>query len=182
MGGGRSLPVDNCFLRYPKRKPWKTTVVMRTSPVLDAKELGIETTLVAPVVVSSGHTAQSMLSVHNGTGDPITVMTYGNVTAVVVDPDTGRAVGCGVQRYLTARVSDPETGLDVPANASSAPIVPFPVAPASTGLIPVLVGAASALPELGYVIPAGHWAVQMTLELEDGRYLRTPQLPITVTD
>ena len=65
---------------------------MRTSSVLDAKELGIEMTRVAPVVVSFDRTAQSMLSVHNGTGDPITVMTYGNVTAVVVDPDTGGAV------------------------------------------------------------------------------------------
>jgi hypothetical protein len=170
------------FLRYPERKPWKTTVVMRTSPVIDAREISIETSLLEPVLVPSGYTARSMLSIHNATSDPFTVVTYGHLTAVIFDPRTGRGVGGSAQRYVTARVSDPDTGLDAPANTSSAPIVPFPVAPGSTGLIPVLVGTSSGLPELGYAIPAGEWAVQMTLELEDGRYLRTPMLPITVTD
>jgi hypothetical protein len=134
-------------------------------------------------VVSSGHTAQSALSIHNMTTDRFTVLTHGYLTAIIVDPLTGRAVGrvAGAQRYVTACVSDPETGLVRPASAESLPIVRFELAPGGTSVVPVLVGTASVNPDVGYAVPAGEWAVQVILEFADGRYLRTAQLPVTVT-
>ena len=169
------------FLRYPECRPWKSTVVMRTSPVVDATERGIETALVAaPVTVSSGHTVESALRVHNMSTDTIIVVTKGYVTGVIVDPRNGRGVGGGAQSYVTARMRDPDTGLYRPVD-SQPQIVPFPVTAGGTVVIPLLVGTASGLPELGYAIPAGDWAVRVILELEDGGYLRTPLLPITVT-
>lgn len=46
----------------------------------------------------------------------------------------------------------------------------------------MLVGTASDSAQLGYAVPPGEWAVRVTLELGDGRRVRTPMLPITVTE
>ena len=120
--------------------------------MVDAMERGIETALVAPVAVSSGHTAESALRVHNMTTDTIIVVTKGYVTGVIVDPRNGRGVGSGAQSYVTARMSDPDTGLDRPVD-SQAQIVSFPVTAGGTEVIPLLVATASGLPDLGYAIP-----------------------------
>ena len=177
---GDDLQLVVGVLRYPECRPWKSTVVMRTSPIVDAIERGIETALVAPVTVSSGHTTKSGLRVHNMTTDTIIVVTKGYVTGVIVDPRTGRGVGGGPQSYVTARMSDADTGLDRPVDTQPQ-IVGFRVEAGGTEVIPLLVGTASGLPELGYAIPAGDWSVRVILELEDGRCLSTPLLPITVT-
>jgi hypothetical protein len=169
------------FLRYPECRPWNSTVVVRTSPVVDAMERGIETALVAPVAVSSGHATESAQRVRNMTTNTIIVVPKGYLTGFIVDPRNGRGVGGGAQSYVTARMSDPDTGLVRPVD-SQPQIVPFRIMPGGTEVIPLLVDTASALPDLGYAIPAGDWAVRVILELEDGSYLRTPLLPITVMD
>ena len=72
----------------------------------------------------------------------------------------------------------------------------FPAATGYTVIVPVLVGTASTLPDLGSAVSAGEWAIRVILELEEGdgagwqrptdrtrrRRVRTPLLPITVTD
>ena len=117
----------------------------------------------APIVVASGPHVHGALRFHNLSADPIVIKTNGVVTAQVVDPRTGETVG-GYTGYQTA------------------PLVRFVVDPGSTTVVPLLVGTGSRSPELGYAIPAGAWAVQATLMLENGRWVRTPMLPITITD
>jgi hypothetical protein len=116
------------------------------------------------------------LRVHNTGTEPIVIATNGQVTAQVLDPDTRVVVGgfAGMQRL---------------------PLIHFRAAPGDSVVVPVLVGTASFSPDLGYVVPAGKWAIQVILELEDEnatgwdrgtgrpgrRRVRTPLLPITVT-
>jgi hypothetical protein len=128
---------------------------------MDPAEMTVR--LDAPIVVSSGHNVRGALRVNNLSADAIVAMTNGIVTAQVVNPLTGEVVG-GYTGFQTA------------------PLVRFEVAPGETTVIPLLVGTASANPALGHAVPGGEWAVRADLRLEDGRRLRTPPLPITVTD
>lgn len=89
------------------------------------------------------------------------VATNGMVTARVVDPGTGEVVG----GY---------------AGAQTMPLVRFQAEPGQSVTIPLLVGTASSVPELGYAVPPGSWAIDAVLKLEDGTY-RTPRFPLTVT-
>ena len=132
--------------------------------------------LEAPIVVASGHHTRGALRIHNTGTDPIVIATNGQVTAQVVDPRTGQVVG----RY---------------AGFQTLPGIYFRADAGSTVVVPVLVGTASVSPDLGYVVPAGEWAIQVVLDLEEGegsrgqsgadrparRRLRAPLLPITVT-
>jgi hypothetical protein len=117
-------------------------------------------------VVSSGHTLNRYLTVHNLAGRELQLATNGRVTAVVVDPQSREAVG----------------------GFSGAQIVPlriFRVPPGGSTRIPLLIGTASSRPQLGYAVPPGEWGIQVTLTLGphpiDSPRRRTPILPLTVT-
>ncbi len=160
---------------YPDRKPQREHAgAPEDIPDMDLTLMTVE--LDAPIVVASGHTVRGALRVHNLSANAIVICTNGQVTAQVVDPRTKVVVGgfAGMQKL---------------------PLILFRAAPGETVVVPVLVGTASLSPDLGYVVPAGDWAIQMVLELEDEnatgwprgtgtpgrRRVRTPLLPITVT-
>jgi hypothetical protein len=160
-------------LRYPERLRWRQHPSAPDDiPDLDPTVMIVE--LEAPIVVSSGRTAQGALRIHNMTTGIIVICTNGQVTAQVVDPRTRAVVGGG-------------------GGGQILPGVYFRAAPGETVVVPVLVGTASFLPELGYAVPAGEWAIRVVLELADDngegwhkslaeqRRLRTPLLPISVT-
>jgi hypothetical protein len=163
------------FRRYPEQELSGGMSAPDGVPEMDPTEMSVE--IDAPIVVASGHTMRGALRVYNRSAHDIAVLTNGQVTAQVVDPGTGSVVGCF-------------------AGAQTAPLVVFPVPPGCTVVVPVLVGTASALPDLGYAIPRGEWAIRAVLELQEGgraglqrptdqvgrRRVRTALLPITVTD
>ncbi len=163
------------FLRYPQRQPQRQHAGAPDDiPDMDRALMTVE--LDAPIVVKSGRTVRGALRVHNLSADAIVILTNGHVTAQVVDPHTGAVVG----------------GF---AGAQTLPGIRFSAAPGETVVVPVLVGTASASPDLGYAVPAGVWAIQMVLELADEnpagwqrterlgrRRVGTPLLPITITD
>jgi len=106
------------------------------------------------------------LLVRNRSGRELLIATNGQVTAAVVDPQTGEVVG----------------GF---SGAQPAPLVIFRVAAGATEPIPLLIATASVAPRLGYVVPAGEWGIQATLALgpdRDSPRRRTPILPVTITD
>ena len=117
-------------------------------------------------MVRSGHTLRHSLLVRNLSGRDLQIATNGQVTAVVVDPQTGEVVG----------------GF---SGAQALPLVIFRVAAGATEPIPLLIGTASYTPRLGYVVPAGEWGIQATLTLgphpRDSPHRRTPILPLTIT-
>ncbi|MFY9648710.1 hypothetical protein, partial [Trebonia sp.] len=111
-------------------------------------------------------TLRHSLLVRNLSGRDLQIATNGQVSAVVVDPQTGEVVG-GFSGSLTW------------------PLVIFRVAAGATEPIPLLIGTASYTPQLGYVVPAGEWGIQATLTLgphpRDSPSRRTPILPLTIT-
>jgi hypothetical protein len=148
-----AMKYPSCTLRYP----------LPELPVVpDVGTLELRVALDGPLVVTSGHTERHGLLIHNASEQEVGIVTNRQVTAVVVDPETGRLIGgfTGAQR-LPRRV--------------------FFIAPGATELIPLVVGTASFVPDLGYAVPPGQWSLQVTLELGDGRKVRTLRLPFTVT-
>jgi hypothetical protein len=117
-------------------------------------------------VLSSEHTLCHGLLLANFTGRDLQIATNGQVTAAVVDPDTGEVVG----------------GF---AGAQHLPLIIFRVAPGQTGQVPLLIGTASSTPQLGCTIPPGHWGIQATLTFgphpRDSSRRRIPILPLTIT-
>ena len=163
------------FLRYPQRQPQRQHTGAREDiPDMDPTLMTVE--LDAPIVVQTGRTVRGALRIHDLSADTIVICTNGQVTAQVVDPRTRVAVGgfTGMQTL---------------------PGIHFSAAPGETMVVPVLVGTASLSPDLGYVVPAGEWVIQIILELEDEnatgwhrgtngpghRRVRTPLLPMRVT-
>lgn len=119
-----------------------------------------------PAIVQSGATLRYGLLVRNLTSRVLPIATNGNVTAVVLDPQTRQVVG----------------GF---AGAQIMPLIMFRVAPGNTERIPLLIGTASFRPDLGYTVPPGSWGIQVPLDLEWDPYARerrrTPVFPLTIT-
>ena len=152
-------------LPYPAgAQPRSRPVTAPLPGLLDSREVTVE--LDGPAMVRSGHTLRHSLLVRNLSGRDLQIATNGQVTAVVVDPQTGEVVG----------------GF---SGAQALPLVIFRVAAGATEPIPLLIGTASVTPRLGYVVPAGEWGIQATLTLgphpRDSRCRRTPILPLTIT-
>jgi hypothetical protein len=133
--------------------------------LLDSREITAE--LDGPAVVGSGHTLRHSLLVRNLSGRELQIATNGQVTAAVVDPQTGELVG-GFAGWQTA------------------PLVIFRVAAGVTEGIPLLIGTTSFTPRLGYAVPAGEWGIQATLTLgpdpRNAPRRQTPILALTITD
>ncbi len=122
-----------------------------------------------PAVVRSGHTLRHGLLVRNRAGRDLRIATNGQVTADIVDPQTGEEVG----------------GF---SGAQFLPLIMFRIAPGATERIPLLIGTASFMARLGYAVPPGSWGLQVTLDLASGPApepaeripRRTPVLPLTI--
>jgi hypothetical protein len=123
----------------------------------------VEVTVDTHLMVQSGQSLRATLRVWNRTDGELLIKTNGVVTGYIVDPVTGAIVGgySGAQRL---------------------PLVTFRIAPGAFESIPLLVGTATFVPDLGYAVPPGSWKLRAPLKLGDGRHITTPGLPITVTD
>jgi hypothetical protein len=148
----------------PGRRPQHPPAADRPPDPLDPHVMVAE--LDGPAVVSSGQTLRHGLLLRNLGDRDLQIATNGQVTADVVDPETGEVVG----------------GF---SGAQHLPLIIFRVAPGETTRVPLLIGTASFAPRLGYAVPAGDWGIQATLTLgpdpRDSPRGRTPVLPLTVT-
>jgi hypothetical protein len=154
--GALPFPLSRARERRPE--------VMRRADLLDPHRATVE--LDGPAVVRSGHTIKHGILLSNHSTDDLQVVTNGQLTAVVVDPESQLIVGGFAGFQLM-------------------PIVVFPVAPGATERVPLLIGTASLVPGLGYTVPAGRWGVEATLSLgpnPDSPRRRIPVLPLTVTN
>jgi len=148
----------------PGRQPGPPTATAPLPDLLDHRQVTAE--LDGPAVVRSGHTLRHGLLLRNLTGHQLQIATNGQVTGIVVDPQTGEIVGgySGMQHL---------------------PLIFFRVATGTTERIPLLIGTASFTPELGYTVPPGSWGIQVRLDLAPDLLTRhrrlTPVLPLTVT-
>lgn len=164
---GHSVLLTVGCLPYPPGRPPDRPLDILTRPpseLLDPQEA--EARLDGPAAVRSGETLHHGLLVRNLTGRELTIVTNGQVTAVVVNPRTGSVIG----------------GF---AEAQHPIWIDFRVAPGTTERIPLLIGTASFTPALGYTVPAGSWGIQVPLDLQGDMHTRdsrwTPVLPLTIT-
>jgi len=154
--GALPFPLSRAHERRPE--------VGRRADLLDPGQATVE--LDGLAVVRSGHTLRHGLLLSNRSTDDVHLATNGHLTAVVVDQECQQVVGgfAGAQRM---------------------PLIVFRVAPGATERVPLLIGTASWVPELGYTVPAGRWGVEATLAFgtnPDSPRRRTPVLPLTITD
>lgn len=162
---GNSVELTVGSLPYPPgRQPPRPRVSRPLADLLDPDEIIAE--LARPAVVKSGRTLRHALLLRNLTSRELQIATNGQITASVVDPQTGEVVG----GY---------------AGAQHLPLIIFRVAPEQADQIPLLIGTSSISPRLGYAIPPGEWAIQATLTLgphpSESPRRRTPLLPLTIT-
>ena len=131
--------------------------------LLDPRETDVQ--LDGPTTVRSGQTLHHGLLVGNLTDRELTIATNGRVTAAVVDPQTGLVVGGFAGAQTLVRID-------------------FHVVPKATERIPLLIGTASVVPDLGYAVPPGTWGIQVPLNVQrdghTGQARRTPVLPLTI--
>ena len=157
---------------YPEPQVRRQVNVPEDIPDMDPTLMSVD--LVSPITVASSSTVRGELRVENMSAESIVILTNGGVTAQVIDPRTGVVVG-GFVGWQTM------------------PGVYFRAAAGENVVVPVLVGTASFVPELGEAVPPGEWAIQATLVIADDkaagwqqltarRHVRTPLLPITVTN
>jgi hypothetical protein len=132
--------------------------------LLDPAEITAE--LDGPAEVHSGHTLRHALLLGNNSQHQIGIQTNGQITARIVDPQTGAVIG----------------GF---AGAQGLPRIIFRIDPGQRAPIPLVIGTASFDSRLGYTVPAGDWGVEATVKVirEPGSFQlgRTPVLPISVT-
>lgn len=138
------------FRRVPERP---------SVPILDPTEISVA--LDGPLAVRTGRSVRHGLLIENLSEVELRITTNGQLTADVVDPTVGRPVG----GYTGAQIL---------------PLVLFRVTPGVTQRIPLLVGTSSFVPALGYAVPSGRWALQVTLKMADRRSFRTPLLAFSV--
>jgi hypothetical protein len=128
----------------------------------DQVDPSLTVTLDEPCEVVSGHDRNTTVEIHNRREEPVTLITSGLLVPYIVDPSSGRVVG-GFAGIVTLQR------------------VLFDVAPGESRSSRALVGTASVLPELGYSVPPGQWAMTVVLTLEGREEVRTPELPLTIT-
>jgi hypothetical protein len=126
-----------------------------------AGEAGFEVEALAPLVVRTGHDARRDVLVTNRTARAEVLITNGELSAEVVD-GSGGVVGLFPGPHTLARVG-------------------FEVGPHESRPVPLMVGTASVVPELGYAVPPGEWRLVVVLQTETGSLLLAP-LDITITE
>jgi hypothetical protein len=158
---GDDLDLTVGFLRYPSRSfDPHTETALKSVPQIGLLA-SLDVSFDDPVVVRSGYSTHSSVRIHNHRDQQIVLKTNGTLTARIVDPGSGDVVGgfSGLQHL---------------------PGVPFSVRPHFSTVVPLVVGTASVVPQLGYAVPVGEWALDAVLDVHGlGRY-RTPRLPVAI--
>lgn len=155
------------FLSYPDptmidaQAPRHRQPAPEQPPLLAAEELQVS--VHEGLEVQSGGHLGTVLHVHNVGTQEIVVLTNGAVTADTVNPRTGSIVG----------------GYEFAQHMLG---IEFRIPPGDVVDIPLLVGTASTDPILGYCVPPGRWAIEVSLNLQDRGIFRTPLLQIEVID
>jgi hypothetical protein len=109
----------------------------------------------------SGANLQSTIRLTNEGDEEVVAHTNGRLTARVLDPKTNETVG----GY---------------SGAQTMPLVRFRSPGGGSVEIPLLIGTASTIPRLGYAVPAGRWAIEITLGLGSKGCFRTPVIPLAI--
>ncbi|GAA3087734.1 hypothetical protein GCM10010530_11770 [Kribbella aluminosa] len=134
-------------MRFPARELLRNVWVpeLRGEPAAD---LGFDVEALAPLTVRSGWDARRDVLVTNRSARDQVLFTMGELSSVVTD-SSGRVVG---------RFAGPQP----------LPLVGFAIGAQESRPVPVLIGTASMVPQLGYAVPPGRWSLVIALQTETG--------------
>jgi hypothetical protein len=158
---GRAVDLTVGLYPYPDLPPFHSLLEPPGAPTPLLPPDLAAVSVPSGLTIRSGEDLISVLLTHNHTDDELVVETNGQVTARVMDPETGRCVG----------------GF---TGAQHVPLIRFRVAPHTGVDVPMLIGTASFVPELGYAVPPGMWSIEVNLRITDHGRFRTPLLPISI--
>lgn len=125
-----------------------------------AETTGLFADPVSPLTVRSGHDAQREILVTNRAAQTQVLNTNGMLGSAVVD-SSGRVVG----RYV---------------GAEPLPRIGFEIGPQQSRPVPVWIGTAAVVPDLGYAVPPGKWGLVGGLGTDRGSFWSAP-LDLTIT-
>lgn len=154
FGGSVQLTVG--AMSYPHATPPRAPLL----PPIDAGLGRLAVSFDSPVMVRSGYSAQVSVELHNLTEEALTIL---NPSTWIINPETDQVVGyfSGI-RAAVAYSYDVQSKAFVSAS--------------------ILIGTDSVVPELGWAVPPGSWAVRIVIGLGDRGIACPPPLPITVTE
>ena len=161
---GDAVDVTIGFLRFPECAfPPSVAPLManpgRPGPLPLPDELHIS--LDGDWGVQSGADLRTRIRLVNEGDLEVVAHTNGQLTASVVDLTTNETVG----------------GF---SGAQTLPLVLFRAPAGGLVEIPVLIGTASTVPRLGYAVPPGRWAVEITLPFGAQGRFRAPLIPLRI--
>jgi hypothetical protein len=125
-----------------------------------AEAAGLDVEPLSPLSVRTGRSTHEDVLVTNRTAHEQVLLTNGALTSAVTD-SSGSVVGLYVGPLNAVRVG-------------------FPIEPHQSRPVPVLIGTASLVPDLGYAVPPGQWWLVIALQTDSGNMLSAP-LEITIT-
>lgn len=125
-----------------------------------AVSVGLEVGALSPLSVRSGRFVRTDVLVTNRASYRHLLSTNGDLFSAVID-SSGNVVGAYVGPHTLAQVE-------------------FQIEPQQSRSVPVLIGTASVVPELGYAIPPGRWGLVVELQTANGNMLSAP-LELTIT-
>jgi len=145
-------------MTFPARQLWvnEPAYQLRGAPAEPAG-LGVEP--MSRLAVRTGRFVHEDVLVTNRAAHEQVLLTNGALTSAVTD-SSGSVVGRYVGPHTLARVG-------------------FPIDPHHSRPVPVLIGTASMVPDLGYAVPPGHWGLVVALQTDTGNMLSAP-LDITI--
>ncbi|NIK60507.1 hypothetical protein [Kribbella shirazensis] len=125
-----------------------------------AEDAGLDVEPMSPLRVRTGRDARRDVLIANRTAKAEVLRTNGQLSSAVTD-SSGRMVG----RYV---------------GPQALPLVGFEIEPQQSRPVPVWIGTASVIPNLGYAVPPGRWGLTVELHAESGSLLLA-HLEITIT-
>ena len=146
-------------MTFPARQLWLSEDLpqVRGAP---AEPAGLDVEALSPLSVRTGRYTHEDVLVTNRTAHEQVLLTNGSLTSAVTD-NSGTIVGLYVGPHNARRVG-------------------FAIEPHQSRPVPVLIGTASMVPDLGYAVPPGQWGLVIALHTDSGNMLSAP-LKITIT-
>jgi hypothetical protein len=146
-------------MTFPARQLW-VSEYSRQLYGAPADSAGLEVESLSPLTVRTGWHKHEDVLVTNRIAHEQVLFTGGALTSAVTD-SSGSVVGLYVGPRNAARIG-------------------FAIGPHESRPIPVLIGTASMVPDLGYAVPPGQWRLVIALQTDKGHMVSAP-LGITIT-
>jgi hypothetical protein len=147
-------------MTFPTRELWvrERGFQLRGAP---AEPAGLDVDPLSPLSVRTGRSTRRDVLVTNRAARRQVLSTDGDLRSAVTD-SSGNVVG-----------------LDV--GPSPLPLVGFSIQPHQSRPVPVWIGTASLVPDLGYAVPPGQWGLVIALQTASGGSMVSAPLEITIT-